>query len=224
MTAYKTISARLRGLDEETLEVIEDTEILTGKFAEATKTMNNPGGLSLFTDSSKQTFKSTYQIIKELTTIWDDLSDVQHAKIEEIVGGKRQLQIVAASISNFKAAEKALDDMANSAGNAEAEMEIVRESVAYALNELKETFTSLAQSTITRDFLKTLINSGTKLLETISDAAPVLNTLLSLIGGVTKAATGLVDTIGLLPSILAGLSLKNIGEIYHKHAYPCIAA
>lgn len=224
MTAYKTISARLRGLDEETLEVIEDTEILTGKFAEATKTINNPGGLSLFTDSSKQTFKSTYQIIKELTTIWDDLSDVQHAKIEEIVGGKRQLQIVAASISNFKAAEKALNDMANSAGNAEAEMEIVRESVAYALNELKETFTSLAQSTISRDFLKTLINSGTKLLETISDAAPVLNTLLSLIGGVTKAAAGLVDTIGLLPAVMAGLSLKNIGEIYHKHAYPCIAA
>lgn len=223
-TAYKTISARLRGLDEETLEVIEDTEILTGKFAEATKTINNPGGLSLFTDSSKQTFKSTYQIIKELSTIWDDLSDVQQAKIEDIVGGKRQLQIVAASISNFKAAEKALDDMANSAGNAEAEMEIVRESAAYAFNEFKETFTELAQSTITRDFLKNLINSGTKLLETISDAAPVLNTLLSLIGGVTKAATGLVNTIGLLPSILAGLSLKNIGESYHKHAYPCIAA
>lgn len=223
-TAYKTISARLRGLDEETLEVIEDTEILTGKFAEATKTLNNPGGISLFTDASKQTFKSTYQIIKELSTIWNDLSDKQHAKIEDIVGGKRQLQIVAASISNFKAAEKALDDMANSAGSAEAELATYQESAEYALNELKETFTSFAQNTITRDFLKDLINSGTKLIETFSDAAPVFKPLLSLIGGVTKAAAGLVDTMGLLPAVLAGLSLKNIGGIYRKHAYPCIAA
>ena len=114
--------------------------------------------------------------------------------------------------------------MANSAGSAEKELAIYQESAEYALNELKETFTSFAQNTITRDFLKDLINSGTKLIETFSDAAPVFKPLLSLIGGVTKAAAGLVDTIGLLPAVLAGLSLKNIGGIYRKHAYPCIAA
>lgn len=219
-TAWKTISARLRSLDEETLTYSEDVAELTGKFADFTKTAKTPGGISLFTDESKTTYKSTYQIIKELSEIWDDLTDVQTARIEEVMGGKRQLQVVSAAISNFEAAEKAMENMANSAGNAEAEMNIVRESVEYAANKFKETFTSLSQGTVSRDFLKTIIDSGTKFLETISDAAPALNAILTLFGGITKAAAGLVNTIGLLPSILAGLSFKNIGvfKIVNKDA------
>lgn len=180
-TAWRTISARLRGLDEETLQVSDDVVELTGKLADVTKTASKPGGISVFTDSSKTTYKSTYQIIKELSEIWDELNDSEHAKIEDIVGGKRQLQVVSAAISNFKAAEQAMDNMANSAGNAEAEMDVVRESAAYALNELKETFTSLAQHSVSRGGLKELINAGT--------------TILGIVDGI-------VEKIGLIPTIL----------------------
>ena len=104
------------------------------------------------------------------------------------------------------------------------EMETVMGSVSYKANEFKETLVGIAQDSITQDFLKTMIESGTKLLETISDAAPVLNTLLTAFGGVTKAAAGLVDTMGLLPAVMAGLSLKNVGGITLKHTYPRIVA
>lgn len=179
--AWRTISSRLRGIDEETLEVIEDIDILTGKIADATKTANNPGGISIFTDASRNTYKSTYQIIKEIAEIWYDLTDRQTAELGEIMGGKRNLQVVSAAIENFKAAEQALDNMAHSAGNAEAEMEIIRDGAAYALNELKETFTSLAQHAIERDDLKDLIKAGTSLLEIVD---------------------GIVSKIGLIPAIL----------------------
>ncbi len=181
-TAWKTIAARLRGLDEETLEVTEDVEILSGKFADLTKTAKTPGGISLFTDASKSTYKSTYQIIKELSEIWDDLSDVNTAKIGELIGGKRQLQTVSAAIENFEAAEKAMDNMANSAGNAEAEMEIVRESAAYALNEMKETFTALAQNSVTREFLKDLIHTGTKSIEVVDKLVSSFGALPTVLG------------------------------------------
>lgn len=180
--SWKTISARLRGLDEETLEVTEDVEVLSGKFADLTKTAKTPGGISLFTDASKSTYKSTYQIIKELSEIWDDLSDVNTAKIGELIGGKRQLQAVSAAIENFEAAEKAMDNMANSAGNAEAEMEIVRESAAYALNEMKETFTALAQNSVTREFLKDLIHTGTKSIEVVDKLVSSFGALPTVLG------------------------------------------
>ena len=92
------------------------------------------------------------------------------------------------------------------------EMETVMGSVSYKANEFKETLVGIAQDSITQDFLKTMIESGTKLLETISDAAPVLNTLLTAFGGVTKAAAGLVDTMGLLPAVMAGLSLNILSN------------
>lgn len=223
-TAYKTLSMRLRGYDEEVEAYTNDVEELSGDIADLTKTAKTPGGISLFTDAAKTEFKSTYQLLKEISVIYDELDDKTQAQLLEVMAGKRQGQIVAATLKNFSAAEKALETMAGSQGSALAEMEVIMDSVDYKANEFKETLVGIAQDSITQDFLKTMIESGTKLLETISDAAPVLNTLLSLFGGVTKAAAGLVDTIGLLPSIMAGLSLKNIGEIYRKHAYPCIAA
>ena len=200
--AYKTIAARLRGLDEETLEVIDDVEILSGKLADAAKTLKTPGGISLFTDETKTTFKSTYQIIKELSEIWNDLTDVQNAKISEILGGKRQSQIVAATINNFKAAEEALKNMENSAGSAEAEMETIRESAEYAMNALKETFTSLAQHSVSRGGLKDLINAGTQILEIVD---------------------GIVSKIGLIPTIITTIvgiiSAKKLttGGIFGKN-------
>lgn len=180
----------MRGLDEETLEVIEDTEILTGKFADATKTASNPNGISLFTDANKDTYKSTYQIFKELSEIWDELSDRQTADLGELLGGKRQLQVVAATIENFKSAEKALDNMANSAGSAEAEMETVRKSIDYTMNEFKETFTALAQDSVSREFIKDLIKTGTGLLNVIDAIVKKVGALPALIGAVSGAITG----------------------------------
>lgn len=188
--AWKTISARLRGLDEETLQVSENITELTGKFADLTKTAKTPGGISLFTDESKTTYKSTYQIIKELSEIWDDLTDVETAKLGEILGGKRQLQVVAATIENFKSAEKALDNMANSAGSAEAEMETVRKSIDYTMNEFKETFTALAQDSVSREFIKDLIKMGTGLLSVIDAIVKKVGAIPALIGAVAGAVTG----------------------------------
>jgi len=188
-TAFKTISARLRSLDEETLQVTGDIEELTGKFADATKTANNPNGISLFADANKNAYKSTYQIFRELAEIWDDLTDRQTAELGEILGGKRQLQVVSAAIENFDAAEKALDNMANSAGSAEAEMNTIRQSAAYALNEFKETFTSLAQNSVSRGELKALINAGTALLELLNGLVKTFGGLPVAIGAASAAIT-----------------------------------
>lgn len=35
-----------------------------------------------------QTFKSTYQIMKELSEVWNDLADIDTANILELIGGK----------------------------------------------------------------------------------------------------------------------------------------
>lgn len=116
---------------------------------------------------------------------------------------KRQGQIVAATINNFSAVEEALKNMENSAGSAEAEMEIIRESAEYAMNRLKETFTSLAQHSVSRGGLKDLINAGTTILEIVD---------------------GIVSQIGLIPTILTTIfgimSAKKMtsGGIFGKNA------
>lgn len=76
----KTMSMRIRGIDEDTEEYSEDVAQLTGKIADLTKTAKTPGGISLFTDSTKSTYKSTVQILREISEIYDDLTDKQQAE------------------------------------------------------------------------------------------------------------------------------------------------
>ena len=193
-TAFKTIAMRIRGYDEETEEYIGDIEELDGTIANLTKTASTPGGISLFTDDTKSTYKSTYQLLKEISEIYNQLSDKDQAGLLEALAGKRQGQIVAATINNFEAVEKALDNMANSAGSAEAEMSVIMDSLDYKLNILKEIGTGIAQNLFKKDDMKSVVD--------------VLNSFMGILDKVTEKL-GLFGTLTAGVGLFAGL--KNVG-------------
>lgn len=189
----KTVSMRIRGYDEETEAYTNDVEELSGKIADLTKTASTPGGISLFKDTDKTTFKSTREILGDISKIYDQLTDKQQAGLLEALAGKRNGQAVAAVLTNYEAVEDALSSMANSAGSAEKELAVYQESAEYLFNQFKETFTSIAQHAIKRDDLKNLIKFGTSMLEIVD---------------------GIVSKIGLLPAILTTV----VGVISSKKA------
>ncbi len=86
-TALKTISMRLRGYDEETESYTNNVEVLTGTIANLTKTAQTPGGISLFTDETKQTYKSTYQLLEDISKVYSQLSDKNQAELLEAIAG-----------------------------------------------------------------------------------------------------------------------------------------
>lgn len=126
-TAFRTISMRIRGYDEETEEFIGNVEQLSGDIADLTKTAKNSGGISLFTDETKSTYKSTYQLLKEIAGIWDDLSDKQQAGLLEKLAGKRGGQVLAGILDDFSEVERAMSEIEKSAGSADKEMGIIEE-------------------------------------------------------------------------------------------------
>ena len=176
---------RIRGYDEETESFTNDVEVLNGKIADLTKTAAIPGGISLFTDEAKTQYKSTYQLLEEISKIYNDLDDKSQAQLLEALAGKRQGQIVAATIKNFDAAKKAMDNMANSAGDADREMDTIKQSLEYKLNALKETGVGIAQNLFQRDDMKTIVDGLTGFLEVIdkiTDSLGLFKTTL-LTGG-----------------------------------------
>lgn len=191
----KTISMRIRGYDEETETYAGDVEELSGQIADLTKTASNPKGVSIFTDDSKTTYKSTYEILEDISNIYDDLDDKTQAQLLETLAGKRQGQAVAAIISNFDAAKKSMDSMANSAGNAEQEMSVAIDSIEYKANKLKETGTGIAQNLLGRDDAKAFLDVITKLAEGIDTLTNKL---------------GLFGTAGVTIGTILGV--KNVGR------------
>lgn len=174
-----------RQYDEETEELSDDLKNITGVIANLTKTASNSNqGISLFTDESKKTYKSTYQIMKDISAIWDELSDKDQAELLEALAGKRNSQVVAAAIQNFASAERAMIEMADSQGNAMTEMEIAYDSIEYKINEFKQTIVGLGQKALTQDFTKGFISFGTKIIEVLDSVIEKAGVILTILGGV----------------------------------------
>ena len=87
--------------------------------------------------TKRNTYKSTYQIIKEISEVYQDLTDTQQAGLLETIAGKSRSNDVASLLSNWKQAEKAMIDATNAEGSARKENEIYMEHLQSKLNVLK---------------------------------------------------------------------------------------
>ena len=219
--ALKTISMRIRGYDEETGELIDNVEELHGKIADLTKTASSPGGISLFTDKSKQTYKSTYQILKEISEIWDELTDKNKAQLLERLFAKTRANQGAAIISNFKSAEKAMANMLNASGSADREMENIKQSITYKLNALSATWTGILQNLVSRGLITNIIDGLVKISDGISAISKSGIGISSIIAGITSLS-GQLTGFGIKYDKVTnqitvfGHSLKDLKNIFHQ--------
>lgn len=174
---FKTVSLRLRGLNEETQELDDSLKTIKGDLYDLT-------GVSIMQDAN--TYKSTYQILKDISDVWDTLTDKKQAEALELMFGKQRANVGAAVLKNFSAAEKAMSHMANSAGNAEAEMSIAMDSIGYKLNELAQTGIGISQNLFERNDIKVVID----LLTSVAEAIDYLTDKLGLFGTSAVVAFG----------------------------------
>ena len=198
-TALKTLSMYLRAAKTEAEEAGESTEGMANSVSELRSELLSLTGNKVDIQLDENTFKSTYQIMKELSAVWGQLTDIIQANILELIGGKRNSNVVAAMLENFSVASNALETSANAAGSAMAENEKYLDSIEGRLQKLKATFQELSNTTISSGFLKGLVSTGTGLLT-------VIDKLISAFGGLGR-------TLLVLGGIIAS---ANIGSIWSK--------
>ena len=81
----KTISMRIRGATTELEAAGESTEGMAESTAALRKEVMALAGVDIMQDEN--TFKSTYDILDELSTKWSDLTDIQQASLTELLAG-----------------------------------------------------------------------------------------------------------------------------------------
>ena len=87
VNGLKTIAMNIRSINEETGSYDETLESIKD-------TIYGITGVSAFTDSTKQTYKSTYDYLKDISEVWDELSDKQQSTIASELFGKFQASSV----------------------------------------------------------------------------------------------------------------------------------
>mgnify|MGYP000918628817 CR=1 FL=1 len=206
----RTISLRLVGteeakqelsdLGEETDGMITTVSKLRDTIMDATKAASSDGkGFDIL--DSNGNYKSTYEIMQGLADLYDNI--VKKDKelgtnnlnlLLETIAGKNRANIAASILQNGDMLHSVYKDAQNSEGSAEKELNSYLDSIDGKMAQLENR---------AQEFWFKVIDS-----ETIKNGIDLLSTLL-------KGATDFVDTVGLLPTILAGigaaLSFKNVG-------------
>lgn len=193
MTTLKTVSMFLRAAKTEAEDAGESTEGMASSVSELRDEILALTGNKVDIQIDDDTFKSTYQILKELSEVWDELTDVSQANILEMVGGKRNSNVVAALLENFSVAESALETSANSAGSAMAENEKYLDSVQGKIDLVQASFEALSSKFMSGDLLKFFIEGATGALNLANGIAEVveafggLKTVLIAVSGIVLA-------------------------------------
>lgn len=134
--------------------------------------------------SDGTTFKSTYQILKELSEVWDNLTDVNKASVLEAIGGKRNANVTSALIKNFSEAEKVLATSQNSSGSALSENEKYLDSINGKISQLKAQFEDISRQVLSSDTVKwvaDLLQNTLKLVDGVAQLKMLLPTIFSII-------------------------------------------
>jgi len=155
-TALKTVSMRLRSTKIEMEEAGEDTEGMASTVSNLREQLLALTGVDIQLDDG--TYKSTYQMLKEISEVWDELSDKDQAAITEKLFGKKQGNIGLAILENFELADEVLATALDSSGSALEENEKYLESIQGHLDQLSASFQTFAQNFLDSEFVKTVID------------------------------------------------------------------
>lgn len=188
-TTLKTVSMFLRAAKTEAEEAGESTEGMANSVSELRNEIlaltNNKVDIQI----DENTFKNTFQILKELSEEWGNLSDITRANLLEMIGGKRNANVVAALLENFSAAEDVLETSVDSVGSALIENEKYLESINGKIAKLKASFQALSNTVVNSEIIKIGVDAGTLLVDSLEAIVDFLGTIPTLAIAASAALT-----------------------------------
>lgn len=173
--------------------------------SELTKTPVMPDGISLFTDETNETYKTTYRILSDIASVWEQLDGGSQTELINTVSGGENIQPVTQLIESFDTARQSVILMSDSAENAIQSINESTDGLNAKLNTLSETGAGIAQNLF-----------GEKDMETATDAVNALGNALEWI----TEKLGLFGTMGAGAGLISGI--KNIGKYVQAHGFQTI--
>lgn len=178
-SALRTISLRIRGTSVKVLEEMgEETDGVIESVSKLQAKIKGLTGVNILNDAGG--YKDTYTIIKEIAEVWNDLTDINKAATLELLAGKNRSNAMAAMLTNLDDLTEAYESAMEAEGSAMAENEKYLDSIQGRIDQFTNALQTMWNNAIGSDVIKTIVSLGTELIK-------------------------LVDTLGLIPSILTAI-------------------
>ncbi len=203
-TGLRTIAARIRNMKTE----LDDLgEAMTD--AEYDKLVQALTDASVSLTDQQGNLRSTYDILADIAAVWDSIDPNKQAAIAETLSGTRQQNVYDSIIGQFQEATGAMEAMGkNSAGALQEAYEVFLNSIQGHLNQFKAAFESLSRSAAEGDFIKSIIDIGTKLIEILSSVSKLTNR----IGGLNTALYTTASIIAVIKAEAIVTRLQRVAD------------
>lgn len=198
-TSLKTISARIRGAKSELEEEGEEMTMTVSKLRDEIKSIS---GVEIMLD--EHSFRSTYDILNDLSKVWKDLNDTDQARIGEMLGGKVGINTVYAMLENFETARDVVKELNEgmAEGSADRELETALDSIQGKLNQIQSVWQTLSTNVVDSELVKDGLDWVVKFGEGLNDILDVLKDMKGLgtgllaFGGMTALQAQLKNKTG----------------------------
>ena len=208
--ALRTISLRLRGTSTKELEEAgEDTEGTITSKSKLRSKIKTLSGVDILTDTGA--YKSTYQILLEISKVWEKMSDIDQAALLEIIAGKTRSNTAAAILSNTTDLENAYVDALHAEGSAYKENEKYMNSIQGKIDLFNNAVQTLWNNTLDDAWIKGFVDFGTEIVKLIDNVGMLTTALIALtavklVPWLLKGITSVETFGGALKTILASLT------------------
>ena len=195
--ALRTISLRLRGTSTKELEEAgEDTVGVVESKSKLRTKIQGYTGIDILTDSGA--YKSTYEILLEISKVWDDLTDQDRAGLLELIAGKTRSNAAAAILSNTKDLEKAYKSAMEAEGSALRENEKYLDSIQGKIDQFNNAIQTMWSNTLDSDAVKMIVELGTKLIKIVDKLGLVQTIVFGLMAKWTVFSKNKIDLASIL--------------------------
>jgi TP901 family phage tail tape measure protein len=192
-TSLRFIAQRMRNTAGELEEMGVDAEGAAESVTMLQQQILKLTGVNIMSDAN--TFRDVYDVLKDISEVWNDITDKDRADVIRLMAGTRQSAAFSALMQNFSTAESALDVALNSAGSAYRENLKWLNSIEAKQQKARAAFEAFSTSIMSSDLIKGYYDTQT---------------------GILGFLTTLTEQLGALPTLAAAaaaaLSFKNIGS------------
>ena len=202
----KTVSMYLRAAKTDLTAMGESTDGCANSVSELRSELKKLTGVDIMADAAGTQFKSTYDILMEISKVWGKLTDVDRANVTKLLGGKRNANSVSAVLSQFQIAEKSMKDAANSAGSAAKENEVYLTSITGKLNQLDAAFQQFSKDLLDSSLIKFFVDFATGAVDLANGAVKAAGTLPTL----TAAISGVLSVMQMSGKLKNGAGKVNM--------------
>ena len=201
-TALKTLSMYLRATKTELEDSGEDATYCASSMSKLRDSILGLTKGQVDIQLDKDTYKDVFDIMQEISRVYDQLTDKDQAALLNLLGGKRNANAIQALIKQFKIAEDTLAQTENAAGSAMRENETYLDSIQGKMSQMSSAFQKLSGDLLDSDLVKGIVDIGTAVIDLTDDVVNLTGVLPALAGVLSSAfavggpkLTGSIDNV-----------------------------